>query len=390
MLRFLTAGESHGEGLTVIVEGVPAGLPIAEEQINCDLARRQQGYGRGGRMLIEKDQAHIVGGVRHGFTLGSPIALFIANRDWPNWGEQMSITPVEAEIKTVTRLRPGHADLTGALKYGQHDVRNILERASARETAARVAAGAVARRLLQELGITVRSHTVSIGATSIEGAEQVDWSRVEDSPLRCGVASVESAMTAAIDHTKAKGDTIGGTFEIQALGVPVGLGSHVHWDRRLNGRLAQAVMSIHAVRGVEIGDGFRLAAMPGSQAHDVIALGSDGGRAGPWHHLTNHAGGIEGGITNGEIIVVRAVIKPIPTLPKPLPSVDLLTGEPVNAHYERSDVCVVPAAGVVGEAMVALVLAEACLEKFGGDHLQETQRNLAAYLSALPRPGQDS
>ena len=387
MLRFLTAGESHGEGLTVIVEGMPAGLPIAEEQITRDLARRQQGYGRGGRMLIERDQSHLLSGVRHGFTLGSPIALFIANRDWQNWREQMNVAPVETEIAPVTRLRPGHADLAGALKYGQHDVRNILERASARDTAARVAAGAVARRFLDELGVTVRSHTVSIGEATIEEAEPVDWSRVEASPVRCGIESIEHAMMAEIDRAKNQGDTIGGIFEIQALAVPPGLGSHVHWDRRISANLAQAVMSINAVKGVEIGDGFRLASVPGSQAHDVITLGEDDSGAGPWHHLTNHAGGIEGGITNGESIVVRAVIKPIPTLAKPLPSVDLLTGEPVNAHYERSDVCMVPAAGVVGEAMVALVLAEACLEKFGGDHLQETQRNLAAYLSSLQRPG---
>jgi chorismate synthase len=379
MFRFLTAGESHGRALTAIVEGVPAGLVLDENFIARDLARRQGGYGRSARMEIERDMAEILSGVRHGFTIGSPISLLIWNRDWGNWQEVMAITPLKEGSKKVTRLRPGHADLAGALKYGLDDIRPILERASARETAARVAVGAVARRLLQEFGIEIRSHTISIAGVSVkdEKSEKIDWDKVESSPVRCSEAAAEKGMIAAIDKAKEAGDTVGGVFQVVATGVPIGLGSHVQWDRRLDGQIAQAIVSINAVKGVEVGSGFSLANLPGSQSHDIIE------RAGrKWRHATNRAGGIEGGITNGEPIVVNAVVKPIPTLSKPLPSVDLKTGEAVEAHYERSDICVVPAAGVIGEAMLAIILADAMLEKFGGDHLQETKRNYDSYLKA--------
>jgi chorismate synthase len=380
MFRFLTAGESHGQGLTAIVEGVPAGLALSEDYIAHHLARRQHGYGRSERMKLEKDRAEILSGVRHGLTLGSPISLFIRNRVWADWQSEMGVGPVEAESKPVTRLRPGHADLAGAVKYHQQDVRNILERASARETAARVAVGAVARRLLEELDIQVRSRTLSIGEqASPEGP--VDWARVESSPVRCHDPIAEEAMIAAIDRAREAGDTIGGVFQVEAVGVPMGLGSHVHWDRRLDGKIAQALMSIPAVKGVEIGLGFAVARLPGSQAHDQIEQRSArGGLPTRWGRLTNRAGGIEGGISNGESIVAQAAVKPIATLLKPLPSVDLITGQVVKAHYERSDICMVPAAGVVGEAMLAIVLVETLLEKFGGDHLEELRRNYRAYL----------
>jgi chorismate synthase len=382
MLRFLTAGESHGKGLVAIIEGMVAGLPLAEDYIARDLVRRQGGYGRGGRMQIEQDRAEILSGVRHGLTMGSPIALLIQNRDWENWKDVMSITPVEG-IEPVTRLRPGHADLPGVLKYQEDDVRPILERASARETAARVAIGAVARRFLEEFDIQVHSHVLNIGGVGVGSqgtGPDTDWSQVERSPVRCADAGAGKAMMAAIDQAREAGDTVGGIFEVVVAGVPPGLGSHVHWDRRLNGRLAQAIMSIHAVRGVEVGAGFALAGLKGSGAHDHI---EPGGGPLPWHRATNRAGGIEGGMTNGEHIVVRAVVKPIATLANPLPSVDLRTGERVKAHFERSDVCIVPAAGVVGEAMLAFVLADAFLEKFGGDHLKETQRSHRAYMDSL-------
>ncbi len=376
MLRFLTAGESHGQMLVVIIEGLPADLPLLAADVDRDLARRQLGYGRGGRMRIEQDRAQIVAGVRHGRTLGSPLALLVPNRDWENWRERMAVEPGDA-VDPVTRVRPGHADLAGALKYGQRDVRNILERASARETAARVAAGAVARRLLAEVGVLVRSCTVAIGGREVGRLPQSaeEWQQVEQSPLRCAEAEAERLLMAEIDKARAAGDTLGGVFAVEATGVPIGLGSHVHWDRRLDGRLAQALMSIPSVKGVEIGAGFAAAALPGSRVHDVFA--GQGQR--PWARATNRAGGLEGGITNGEPIVLRAACKPIPTLGNPLPSRDLLTGEPVLAHHERSDVCVVPAAGVVGEAMVCLVLADALLEKFGGDNLADLKRSLAEY-----------
>jgi len=400
--RFLTAGESHGKGLIAIVEGMVAGLPLEPKYIDKELKRRQLGYGRGPRMTIEEDKVEFVSGVRYGLTIGSPIALFIPNRDWQNWQETMSVTPLEKEAEPVTRPRPGHADLAGVTKYGLEDIRPIMERASARETAARVAAGAVAKRLLEEFGIAIHSHTIAIGHVSCEQSEviSIDWQQVEASPVRCADAGAEKEMIAAIDEAKANGDTLGGIFEVIATGVPIGLGSYVHWDRRLDGRIAQAIMSINAVKGVEIGAGFALAKLKGSQAHDVIepsppsVIARDPSSSSlrgasatkqspPWHHATNRAGGIEGGITNGEPIVVRAVVKPIATLSNPLPSIDLRSGELTQAHYERSDICVVPAAGVIGEAMLASVLADAMLEKFGGDNLKETLSNYHNYLSPI-------
>ena len=383
MFRFLTAGESHGKGMVAIIEGLPAGLPLDEEYIARDMARRQGGYGRGGRMQIERDHAEILSGVRLGLTMGSPIALFIQNRDWENWQETMSVSPLDKEIEPVTRLRPGHADLAGAMKYDQADVRPILERASARETAARVAVGAVARRFLAEFGLEVHSQVVAIGGQWAKPtSEPVDWAKVESSPVRCADPEAERLMIAAIDAAREAGDSVGGVFEVVATGVPIGLGSHVHWDRKLDGRIAQAFMSINAVKGVEVGVGFAQADMRGSQVHDVIEPQTPEAER-PWQHATNRAGGIEGGMSNGEPIMVRAVVKPIPTLANPLPSVDLRTGELVQAHFERSDVCVVPAGGVVGEAALAIVLADAFLEKFGGDHIAETQRNYQGYLKTI-------
>ena len=381
--RFFTAGESHGRGLVAIAEGMVANLPLEEGYINKELTRRQQGYGRGPRMKIEEDKAEIMAGVRYGLTTGSPIALFIPNRDWQNWQEQLSVSPVEKEAEPVTCPRPGHADLAGVTKYGLKDIRPIMERASARETAARVAVGAIARRFLEELGIAIHSHTVAIGRHHWERGEasSIDWRQVEASPVRCANAKLEKAMMAAIDEAKASGDTLGGIFEVIAIGVPIGLGSHVNWDRRLNGRIAQAIMSINAVKGVEIGAGFALAELKGSQAHDVIESNPSSKAKGfPWRHATNRAGGIEGGISNGEDIIVRAAVKPIATLASPLPSVDLRSGEVAKAHYERSDICVVPAAGVIAEAMLATVLTDACLDKFGGDNLKETLANYRNYL----------
>ncbi len=381
-LRFLTAGESHGKALTVIVEGVPAGLALTADYIARDLRRRQGGYGRSKRQQIEEDRAELLSGVRHGLTLGSPIALLIANRVWEDWQEVMQVEPYEGETKKLTRLRPGHADLAGAMKYGFDDARNVLERASARETAARVAAGAVCRRLLEEFGLAVHSHTVSIGDVAARVDGEPDWAAVEQSPVHCADPEASARMVRAIDAAREAGDTLGGVFEMRATGVPIGLGSHVMWDRKLDGLLAQAVMSVHAVKGVEIGGGFAVAAGPGSQAHDVILPPAQwAGR--PWRRATNRAGGLEGGMTNGEPVVVRGALKPISTLSKPLPSVDLHTAEEIQAHYERSDICTVPAAGVIGEAMVAIVLARAMLEKFGGDSLPETKRNFAAYQKTI-------
>ena len=379
MFRFLTAGESHGKGLVAIVEGMPAGLALDEDYIARDLARRQKGYGRGSRMAIEHDRAEIISGVRHGLTMGSPISLLIWNRDWESWKQVMSVLPVEQEVEPVTRLRPGHADLAGAMKYNLDDVRPILERASARETASRVAVGAVARKLLAELDVEIHSHTVCIGGHWAKQVNKVDWSRVEKSPVRCADSKAGKAMLSAIDEAKKAGDSLGGVFEAIASGIPIGLGSHVHWDRRLDGRIAQAMVSINAVKGVEVGAGFNVANLPGSQIHDIIELDAKHG----WRHATNRAGGIEGGMSNGEPIIVRVAVKPIPTMSKPLPSVDLRTGEKVEAHFERSDICVVPAAGVIGEAMLAIVLAEAVLEKFGGDHIDETLRNYQGYLKSI-------
>jgi chorismate synthase len=382
--RFLTGGESHGKGLVAIVEGMVADLPLKESYINKELQRRQKGYGRGPRMKIEHDKVEIIAGVRYGLTTGSPIALFITNRDWPNWQEQLSVSPKKGEVQTVTCPRPGHADLAGLTKYGLRDIRPIMERASARETAARVAVGAIARRFLEEMGMTIHSHTVAIGPHRWKQSIAVDWRKVEASPVRCASARLEKAMLAAIDEAKNSGDTLGGVFEVVAVGVPVGLGSHVSWDRRLDGRIARGIMSINAVKGVEIGMGFALAELRGSQAHDVIEPASSviAGKAKQslrWRHATNRAGGIEGGISNGEDIVVCGAVKPIATLASPLPSIDLRSGKKTEAHYERSDICVVPAAGVIAEAMLAIVLADACLEKFGGDNLKETVANYRNY-----------
>ncbi len=382
MLRFLTAGESHGESLSAIIEGMPAGLALSEDDIAADLRRRQAGHGRGARQQIEQDRARIVGGVRHGRTLGSPIALLIANRDWESWRDVMAVEAPASPPEKVTHLRPGHADLPGVMKYAQDDVRPILERASARETAARVAVGAVARRLLSEFAIAVRSHTVAIGSIESKVIGEPDWRAVEDSPVRCADPQAAQKMVAAIDAAREQGDSLGGVFEIWSTGLPIGLGSHVHWDRRLDGLLAQALTAIPSVKGVEIGEGFALARSRGSQAHDVILPVEEWGDR-PWPRASNRAGGVEGGMTNGEPLLLRAALKPIATLPKPLPSADLTTGKRVEAHYERADICVVPAAGVIGEAVVAIVLAGAIIEKFGGDHVDETLRNYRAYLSTV-------
>jgi chorismate synthase len=385
--RFTTAGESHGRGALVIVEGVPAGVPIEPRDVARDLARRQLGYGRGGRMKIEKDAGEIVAGVRLGETLGSPVAIWIPNRDHANWESAMAVEPrPDADDETLRRVylpRPGHADLVGMLKYDRADARDVLERASARETAARVAAGAVARRFLSELGISVASHVIRIG--SVTAPVPDSWpedlnDRADASELRCLDSAAEAEMIEAIDTARERGDTLGGEFEVVALGVPVGLGSHVSWDRRLDGRLAGALMSIQAMKGVEIGLGFDAARRPGSEVHDEIAVESDRLRSGGFRRSRNHAGGLEGGTTTGEPLVLRVAMKPLSSLTKPLASVDVRSGKAAEAVRERSDVCAVPAAAVVGEAMVALVLADAAIEKFGGDSLAETQGNLRTFL----------
>jgi chorismate synthase len=388
MLRFVTAGESHGPCLSAIIEGIPAGLPFAKDAVDLQLHRRQGGYGRGGRMKIERDAVEILSGVRHGVTLGSPITLRIENRDWTNWREAMSPQAVETPSEPVTRLRPGHADLAGALKYGHTDVRNVIERASSRETAARVAVGSVCRQFLTVFGVTIGSHVVSIADAGYppetephaEDLSAEFWEQVEASEMRCANAEVTRRMIDRILLGKRHGDTCGGVFEVIATGVPAGLGSYSQWDRRLAARIGQALLSIPSAKGIEIGGGFALARLPGSQVHDVVRYDDAKG----WYHLTNNAGGIEGGISNGEAVVARVAVKPIPTLAHPLPSVDISTRENIDAtRYERSDVCVVPAAGVVGEAMLAIVLADAWLEKFGGDSLEETRRNYLAYQATL-------
>ena len=386
MIRWFTAGESHGQGLMIIMEGVPAALPLSEEYIGVQLARRQRGYGRGGRMLIEQDWAHIMTGVRHGLTLGSPIGMTIANKDWANWQEAMAVEHIEnpsqeGRNRRVTRIRPGHADLPGTMKYGFSDVRNVLERASARETAARVAAGAVAMRLLDEFGIKLYSHVISIGGVEAEIPESIDWDAVEQSPVRCADPAAAQRMIAEIDAAKEAGDTVGGAVEVIAENVPIGLGAHTHWDKKIDGRIAQALMSINAVKEVSIGPGREVVQQRGSQVQDVIEPVTDPDN--PWQRKTNRAGGTEGGMTDGMPLVARFGIKPIATLHHPLPSVDLDTGEPVQAHFERSDVCQAPPAGVIGEAMVALVLADAFLEKFGGDALPETRRNYEGYMATV-------
>jgi chorismate synthase len=385
--RFLTAGESHGEALVAVIDGVPAGLPLTPADIDADLARRQRGYGRGGRMKIERDQVHILSGVRWGLTLGSPITLQIPNRDWENWRGTMSVTAPEpgASQREVTRPRPGHADLAGAMKYGHHDIRNVLERSSARETTARVAVAGVAKRLLAEFGITILSHVIELGGLRVPESLDLPWEevrqRAEASEVRCADPETEAAIIAAIDQAKAKGDTLGGVFEVVALGCPVGLGSYVQWDRRLDGRLAQAFCSIQAIKGCELGLGFEATRRPGSAVHDEILFDAESG----FRRSSNNAGGLEGGVTNGQPVIVRAAMKPLSTLRTPLRSVDLATKESVEAVVERSDVCAVPAAGIVGEAMMAIVLAQAFLDKFGGDSIDEIRRNYAAYLDGLKR-----
>ena len=387
MLRFETAGESHGECLVATITGLPAGVPVSVAAVNRELWRRQQGFGRGGRMKIETDRAEIVAGVRHSITIGSPIAILIRNKDWQNWSEILPVERTEGSEekgKSVTRPRPGHADLAGALKYDFHDARYILERASARETTARVAAGALAKALLGEFGIEVLSHVVAVGTVRLE--RPVEWEEIaalarrEDVLLGCVDPETEQKMKAVVDEAYRTGDTAGGIFEVVAHNVPPGLGSHIAWDTRLDGRLAQAIVSIQAVKGVEVGLAAEGAASFGSKVQDSIHYDAGERR---FHRGANRAGGLEGGITNGQDVVVRGLLKPISTLRRPLESVDLATREPALAAYERSDVAVVPAAGVVGEAMVALVLAQAFLEKFGGDSLRETRRNYEGYLEQV-------
>lgn len=385
MFRFLTAGESHGPGLTMIIEGLPAGLTITKDIINADLQRRQGGYGRGGRMKIEKDTIAILSGVRHGRTLGSPITLHIENRDWVNWQDRMSVEPIDAQVDPVTRVRPGHADFTGIMKYGQNDIRNVIERSSARETASRVAVGGLCRQFLAQFGMQVHSHVLSVVDVGYEtplpmtcdAYPDAFWAAVEASAMRCANADLTEKMIARVLEAKRQGDTCGGVFEVVALGVPIGLGSYSQWDRRLSARLGMAMMSIPSVKAMEIGSGFTATRTAGSSVHDVLRHADDGS----WFHLSNNAGGIEGGITNGEPVVARVGVKPIASLANPLPSVDLATNENIDqSRYERSDVCVVPAAGVVGEAMMAIVLTEAMIEKFGGDSLDETKRNYEAFV----------
>ncbi len=383
MLRLLTAGESHGPQLTVVVDGLPAGLALSARVIDRDLVRRQGGYGRGGRQQIERDRVAIVSGVRGGRTLGSPVTLVVANRDWENWRRPMQVEAAGFRPKPVRRVRPGHADLAGALKYDFDDARNVLERASARETAARVAAGGLAKRYLEQAaGIRVHSYVLGIGDVVASVPAAIERGAVERSPVRCPDPRAAAAMVAAIDSARADGDTLGGTFRVEATGVPPGLGSYRQWDTRLDGRLAQALCSIQAVKAVEIGDGIAAATLPGSRVHDEPWYDAEQHRFG---HRTNRAGGVTGGITNGETVWATAFVKPISTLLRPLRSVDLATKAEVNAHYERSDICVVPAAGVVGEAMVAWVLAEALCEKFGGDSLRELRRHVAGYRARLRR-----
>ncbi|WP_067803866.1 chorismate synthase [Actinomadura formosensis] len=389
MLRWLTAGESHGPALTAIVEGLPAGVRVTSADIVEELRRRRLGHGRGARMKFEQDEVTILGGVRHGVTLGGPVAIEVGNTEWPKWETVMSADPVDAAVLAaqarnapLSQPRPGHADLVGMQKYGFDDARPVLERASARETAARVALGTVAKAFLkQALGVDVLSHVLALGEVEAPGGVLPgpgDLARVDQSPVRCFDAEASARMVAHIDEMKKAGDTLGGVVEVLAYGLPPGLGSHVHWDRRLDSRLAGALMGIQAIKGVELGDGFTTARRPGSRAHDEIDGTPEGVR-----RRTNRAGGVEGGMTTGEALRVRAAMKPISTVPRRLDTIDVRTGEPAKAINQRSDVTAVPAAGVVAEAMVALVLADAALEKFGGDSAEETARNLRGYLSAL-------
>ncbi|MGF3055249.1 chorismate synthase [Microbacterium sp. YY-01] len=389
MLRVLTAGESHGPELIAVMEGLPAGVPVSPAAIQADLARRKLGYGRGSRMKFEEDELSLSTGIRHGFTLGSPIALRIGNTEWPKWVEVMNPEPVELTDRSrgrgapLTRPRPGHADLVGMQKYNFDEARPILERASARETAARVALGAVARAFLGELGITLVSHTLSIGPVQVpEGARLPtpdDVDTLDADPLRCFDPETSARMVEEVDDARKAGDTLGGIVEVLAYGLPPGLGSHVQWDRRLDARLAQALMSIQAMKGVEIGDGFETTRRRGSDAHDELHVANDG-----ITRSSDKAGGTEGGMSTGTVLRVRAGMKPIATVPRALRTVDVSSGEAATAHHQRSDVCAVPASGVVAEAMVAIEIARSVLEKFGGDHVDETRRNLQSYLDAIP------
>jgi chorismate synthase len=390
MLRWITAGESHGPELVAVLEGLPAGIAITTADVQDALARRRLGYGRGARMKFEQDEVSLSGGVRHGLTMGGPVAITVANTEWPKWQEVMSADPVEesklsgARAEALTRPRPGHADFTGMQKYGFLDSRPVLERASARETAARVALGAVASSFLSSLGIQLVTHTVGIGpvmaSADLALPKPSDVAAIDEDPMRCYNSELSAAMITEVDECHKDGDTLGGVVETLVYGLPPGLGSFVHWDRRLDSQLAGALMGIQAIKGVEVGDGFETARRRGSVAHDEIQRDANG----VVHRLTDRAGGIEGGMSNGEILRVRAAMKPISTIPKALATIDVATGEAAKAHHQRSDVCAVPAAGVVAEAMVALVLANSVLEKFGGDSLAETKRNLESYLANIP------
>jgi chorismate synthase len=377
-LRFTTAGESHGPGLVAVVEGLPAGLPLDREALDRDMARRQLGHGRGGRMKIESDSVEVRSGIRHGLTLGSPIALLVANRDYPNWDVRMNPWPVDEEVEESHLPRPGHADLAGLQKYGFTDVRNVLERASARETAARVAAGGLAKEFLRALGVEIRSHVLQIASVSApqrDVMEVSDFDGVDDDPVRCLDAGASAAMVEEINRLRKENESLGGKFEVRAFGLTPGLGSHVAWDAKLDGRLAQAICSIQSVKGVALGEAWDVASRPGSEAHDEIFHSAERG----WYRETNRAGGLEGGMTNGEPLIVQAAIKPISTMTQPLRSVDTETKEPSQAMRERTDSTVVPAAAVVGEAMVALTLAGAYREKFGGDHIDDVRAAIATY-----------
>ena len=386
MFRFLTAGESHGPGLTIMVEGLPAGINVSEEDIEIDLQRRQKGFGRGGRMKIEKDHAYFKSGVRHGITLGSPISLWIENIDFKNWKDAMSPYPVDESVdkKEFSKTVPGHADFAGALKFKQHDLRNVLERASARETTSRVAAGSLCKSLLKKLDISIKSRVLSIGEVTSDDIDQnlenIDWDQTEVSEVRSSSKNMDEKFKDAILLSKRNKTTIGGIFQVVAFNSPVGLGSFSQWDRKLDGKIAQAMMSINAVKGVEIGNGFENTRKPGSEVQDVIVPDTKDRRN--FKHITNHAGGLEGGVTNGEPIVVNVAIKPIATLAKPLPSVDINTGEIIEAQYNRSDVCQVPPACVIGEAMMSLILTESIIEKFGGDHIDELVMNFSNYIKS--------
>ncbi|MGI9021176.1 MAG: chorismate synthase [Solirubrobacterales bacterium] len=380
--RFTTAGESHGPGLVAIVEGLPAGLELERERLDREMARRQLGHGRGGRMKIETDSVEIRSGVRHGLTLGSPVAVLVANRDYANWEERMNPWPVDAEVEEVHTPRPGHADLAGLQKYGFSDVRNVLERASARETAARVAAGALAKEFLRSVGVEVHSHVIRIGSVATPEPQTLraeDFAGVDESPVRCLNDAVAGEMVEEINRLRKANESLGGVFEVRAFGLVPGIGSHVSWEERLDSRLAQAIVSIQAVKGVSVGEAWEVAGRPGSEAHDEIFHSAERG----WHRRTNRAGGVEGGMTNGEDLVVRGALKPISTLTKPLRSVDTETLEPAQALRERTDSTVVPAAGVVAEAMVALVLARAYREKLGGDHIDDVLAALRAYRERI-------